>query len=829
MLKKWIGLLLAAALLAGGWSLPAAAAGQEDRVVRVAYPVQAGLTDFDEFGNYSGYTYEYLEEIAQYTGWDYEFVQVPGTMDDSLSALMGMLQEGEIDLMGAMLYTEQMGEMFDYASHNYGVVETVLQVPYDDVQEVVINSQVQQTIRVAVAEASQGGRMQRELEDYCAMNLITPVYVYRDTIEEQLEAVREGSADALLNTSLNYVEGSRAVARFAPKPFYFITTKGKNAEMMEELNSAIMSIEQTDPTFSNRLYEKYFTTTGEDLRLTDAEAAYIDGAGALRVGVLTEQPPLQYLDERTGELDGISADLLRLISDKTGLAFELVPVDSPEELYSLAEQGGIDLAAGIPYDYDLARERHLSMTRPYISSQYLLMMKEGSSEETIKGKRLALTTTSPYRGETVGQVVRYAKVADCIRAVESGEADYTYVDAYMAQYFINQPQFRDLKLIPQTYEPRRLCYGVVKPAPQELLSILNKAIMTLSTAEIQGVINQNTLQKQPFSFRAVLMANPVESVAAIVVVSLAVIAVLLLSLRRRVRASREAALELKKHFRVYALVNEYFFEYSYRNNTMFVSDPSKGGSEPDLLRYDYSVRPETEREAQRREAFLKVVRSREDGVHELYTECIDGMSHWLRIALETVYDGDEPAYALGRINVIDEERQEKDQLMERAQLDSLTHVFNSEACQTHVRASLSRMREGERGALLLIDIDYFKQINDTYGHMQGDEALGQIAGLLRSSFRADDIVGRPGGDEFLVYLPRIENREFLFNKCAALCSRARDLPLAEGGRITISVGAALSRAGDNYAALYQAADEALYDAKKAGRDQFAIAERKERA
>ena len=60
------------------------------------------------------------------------------------------------------------------------------------------------------------------------------------------------------------------------------------------------------------------------------------------------------------ELDGISADLLRLISDKTGLAFELVPVDSPEELYSLAEQGGIDLAAGIPYDYDLARERHLS-------------------------------------------------------------------------------------------------------------------------------------------------------------------------------------------------------------------------------------------------------------------------------------------------------------------------------------------------------------------------------------------------------------------------------------------------------------------------------------
>lgn len=71
------------------------------RVVRVAYPVQAGLTDFDEYGNYTGYTYEYLEEVAQYTGWEYEFVEVPGEIDESLSALLEMLQNGEVDLMGA--------------------------------------------------------------------------------------------------------------------------------------------------------------------------------------------------------------------------------------------------------------------------------------------------------------------------------------------------------------------------------------------------------------------------------------------------------------------------------------------------------------------------------------------------------------------------------------------------------------------------------------------------------------------------------------------------------------------------------------------------------
>ena len=58
------------------------------------------MTDFDENGNYTGYTYEYLEEIAQYTGWSYEFVEVPGTAGEQVSALMEMLKNGEIDLMG---------------------------------------------------------------------------------------------------------------------------------------------------------------------------------------------------------------------------------------------------------------------------------------------------------------------------------------------------------------------------------------------------------------------------------------------------------------------------------------------------------------------------------------------------------------------------------------------------------------------------------------------------------------------------------------------------------------------------------------------------------
>lgn len=124
-IRRTAGLLLAVLLLAvwaGGAALGAGSRElpKSGRTVRVGYPIQKGITDVDEDGEYMGYTYEYLEEVAQYTGWDYEFVRVQGDQNESLLTLLEMLSGGEIDLLGGMVYTEQMGELYDYASHSYG-------------------------------------------------------------------------------------------------------------------------------------------------------------------------------------------------------------------------------------------------------------------------------------------------------------------------------------------------------------------------------------------------------------------------------------------------------------------------------------------------------------------------------------------------------------------------------------------------------------------------------------------------------------------------------------------------------------------------------------
>lgn len=793
--------------------------GAVKRTVRVAFPVQAGLMDYDEYGNRTGYTYEYLEEIAQYTGWDYEFVEVEGDINERLTKLMDMVEEGKVDLMGDTLFMEDLNNIYDYSSYHYGQSETILQVLNERVGEYVINSLIDQTFKIAVRNLS--GSSFNELKVFCETNRITPEYILCESNEAQIEALQNGSADMMLNKNMNYVPGVTTMASFAIKPFYFITTKGKNPELMDELNLALMSIAQSDPYFSTKLYEKYFGPEKGELYLTAAEKKYVAESKTFKVGVLKESPPYQYLEN--SEFKGIANDTLKLVAKKTGLKFQMIPFSTPDEIYEKAEKSEIDLVAGLPYNYELANRHNYAMSRPYVSAQYLLLMRSGFDETELSGKRLALTTSNTYSGPTLGNITIYPTFGDCIKAVAKNEADYTYVDSYTAQYYINLPEYKKLKIVLQNYSPREVCFGVVKPVPTELLSILNKCISTFSEVESQSIINGNIIRPKSTSLADLIRENPVEAILVIVGMFALIIGVLVFFFYRRAQRNRRSALELKKHFRVYALVNEYFFEYDFRTQQMVVSIPPRTvGEKPEIKEFDFSDAV-IEREASiRKSAFLDVILSQKSGVIDTYLACVDGENHWLRFAIDTVFDGEKPAYVLGKINIIDDEKQKESDLLERASLDSLTHLYNTERFAELSREAFVSRPAGEEGAMILLDVDRFKSINDSFGHMRGDEILVESAGLLKSVFPDNAVVGRPGGDEFSVYLPNIESRARVEKLCEKLRARANRIVIGESRRLSFSIGVAFTKAEEEYDSLYRRADAALYRAKEKGRNCFEV-------
>jgi len=168
-------------------------------------------------------------------------------------------------------------------------------------------------------------------------------------------------------------------------------------------------------------------------------------------------------------------------------------------------------------------------------------------------------------------------------------------------------------------------------------------------------------------------------------------------------------------------------------------------------------------------------------------------------------------------------------LTEQSISDPMTRLYNRRYLDETLPRELSRASREERPlSMVLIDVDHFKRINDTFGHDVGDEVLKAIAGLLRSQTRTGDIASRLGGEELLVVLPGANleqataKAEALRERIAALEVRAPDGPI---GPVTASFGVAVfPRHGDSADELLKSADRALYAAKHAGRNQVLAAE-----
>ena len=160
-------------------------------------------------------------------------------------------------------------------------------------------------------------------------------------------------------------------------------------------------------------------------------------------------------------------------------------------------------------------------------------------------------------------------------------------------------------------------------------------------------------------------------------------------------------------------------------------------------------------------------------------------------------------------------------LEELSQRDPLTQLYNRRYFVQRVEQELERVRRGQKMALLMLDLDGFKHINDQQGHLIGDELLRRIAHAIGDSTRAIDVAGRFGGDEFVIILPDTEQPEAVVVAERLIATVRRIGTEFDPARpVTVSVGIALARAQDDTVILLNTADESAYRAKQAGGDRY---------
>lgn len=212
---------------------------------------------------------------------------------------------------------------------------------------------------------------------------------------------------------------------------------------------------------------------------------------------------------------------------------------------------------------------------------------------------------------------------------------------------------------------------------------------------------------------------------------------------------------------------------------------------------------------------------------EYHTINLDGTDMWMQTTMRLFLDvGTNEQKGFLYVTDIDQRKRTELELKERSQRDPLTGLLNKSATENRIR-ELLKTREGiESGVFMMIDMDHFKAINDTFGHPYGDKILMKGAKGIQGIFRENDIVGRLGGDEFCVFFCGIRSKKRIEEAAQSICTIFHNLfvPGPEGPAPSCSIGIARCEGVlKDFEQLYAEADAALYQVKKSGRDSFAFA------
>ena len=184
------------------------------------------------------------------------------------------------------------------------------------------------------------------------------------------------------------------------------------------------------------------------------------------------------------------------------------------------------------------------------------------------------------------------------------------------------------------------------------------------------------------------------------------------------------------------------------------------------------------------------------------------------------------ALDLEKIKVINRKLSEsRDFYRRNAEIDKLTGLLNKITFENKCKEYIESLSAGKIAALFVIDLDNFKKANDTYGHQFGDLILTRFAEELRDIFKIDGIIGRFGGDEFVILLKNVPDDDFVTEKARTIIKTAQNLHSDNKLRISASIGIKIFDGTEkNYSKIFETADKSVYAVKSQGRNGFSINE-----
>ena len=698
-------------------SVQAEEVGSSGRTVRIGLVDPPGHTDEYAYQMLLNQLRGYLSEVSKHNRWQYVYES------GSYQECVERLRRGELDFVGPVQPgVTTAGMIFVGGVPNWTLLH--LYRPDDSGAPLLSRAPENVTVGIIVNEVNQSA-----LSFFMKRNeWHARIRPFLDG-ESMMAALRSGEIDAVCDNGAHVEPGIYLEQSFAVVPARLMTTPDKQA-LCDELTDSVVTIETLNPGFGTSLKGKYVDRALQAIvRPTEKARRFVEAAKELRVAFLTDFLPFYEL-RKDGTADGLYFDILRLLSESSGLRFSFCRAESETQLWTMLASGEADLAfvsyadeatgMDVYYTGDV-REEEFSVVRrrdgkfqPYAKDMAVMPAGfPGAVQYLSEKSRKQIRTTS--------------SVEACLDDVELG----VYEIAYIPSLYLRQENtmFYRTNLEEVGYEVVELPVALAISPKQPLIlqNILNRAILRLDKNEVERLALEN--------------GRPSLSLA-------------------------------------------YLMEQYPLRMALFVCLMLAG---PVVL-------------------FFVISRNR---LQKKQNEILRQKNKDLEIALRRV----------------EAMRISRDGYKLESETDRLTELYNKIAFEETVRKKLKTMPKGETGAFYIIDMDRFKEANDTYGHQCGDEILKKFSTLLKEVFRQSDCLGRFGGDEFVVFIEGNLTREGVERKAKQLVDAARSIEVENTDfHITISLGVAMyPENGANYDYLFNAADRALYQVKTEGRDGYSIA------
>lgn len=820
------------------------AAYTEGEPVKVGIFEMDGFHSSDEEGNLTGFCIDYLHAIAGITGWEYEFVEVNDFMQG-----LAMMENQEIDLIAPAMMTDARKETFAYSEMHFGMEYSVLLTTQDREDLFYKDYENYNGLKVAVLK-------EYPMTDYFRMKAENHGFeveqVYYDTFEESREALDNGQVDALVTSILYYDESYKLLDSFYPQPFYFMTYK-ENVELMGELNIAMKRIQDTYPTLLEELLYMYYPIY-ENQFYTRAENEYIKNSRVLRVAYISDRKPLSFTDEN-GELAGISREMFDQIAEISGLDFEYIELPEGKITYEYLQKQKIDLITGVEYNSVNMRSNGVFLSRPYVSARKVLVSRPELIYKSDGSYKLAIVEGSVTFKDVIKskypnmEIVEYKTVEDCFHALYAKEVDLLLQNQYVVEALMGKPMYSTFSVVPVEGLDDELCfstvvalnggYGMSEKESSILTSILNKSISQISNVEIDSIVMRAMVENQ-YELNMIDFLYSYRYSIGIVSSAVMIAFILYIVYRRekkhaRVIEEKEIRLKELQQKRYQTLIDcsdDLIYEISLDGESSIGSEKIKekfGWEIPkNTPTLDFNVVMEILHVYPNDEPiFCQSQLAGEAGAFDDLTLRLckaDGTPIWCRVYRTILMDKNhKPVSILGKIVDIDDEIKEKQRLEKKSQTDLLTGLLNKQAFEKEVREYVEA-HPTESACFVFIDMDHFKDINDTFGHSVGDQVIKETAKKLQLLFKNFDVVGRFGGDEFCVFVKDIP-RDTLIDRLRFAVKKLEQEYTYQGGsvKLSASIGAAYCKRNTiGYKELMDAADAAAYRAKDNGRNCYII-------